>query len=157
MTYEHKGLFTNLWQGGCLLLLFGSIVAVAVLGIWLFSQTPELPSGPRPTAIVWTATPTSPPTSTPVPTPTPHPTTPTPSGNIIIGIQVYVSGTGESGLSIRAASGLQAERLSVALEGERFLIVGGPQEADGITWWLLRDEANPDREGWAAANYLIPE
>jgi hypothetical protein len=57
---------------------------------------------------------------------------------------------------MRADASTSAERREIAEEGEVLLVVGGPQEADGYTWWLLRDEANTDREGWAAADFLVP-
>lgn len=112
------------------------------------------PDGPRPTAIVWTATPTSTPTATPTPTPTATPTLPASPTEVGVGVRVRVVGTGAAGLSIRAAAGVAAERIAVAAEDEIFLVVDGPQAADDLTWWRLRDEANPQREGWAAADYL---
>ena len=71
-------------------------------------------------------------------------------------MRVQVIGTGTAGLSIRAEAGTAAERIDVAQEGESLLIAAGPQDADGYTWWLVRDEENPEREGWAAATYLSP-
>lgn len=38
-----------------------------------------------------------------------------------------------------------------------FLVVSGPTEAEDFTWWFLRDEQNPEREGWAVENYLVTE
>ena len=38
-------------------------------------------------------------------------------------------------------------------EGSLFDIIGGPQEADGFSWWHVRD-AQFQLEGWAVANYL---
>jgi len=72
-----------------------------------------------------------------------------------VGVRVQVSGTGTAGLNMRASASTAAERLSVAAEGEVFIVAAGPTQADDLTWWFLRDEANPHREGWAAANYLI--
>ncbi len=121
----------------------------------LLSQR-TLPPGILPAAEIWTATPTPPPTSTPIPTPTPIIPTPTPSADIAIGVRVHVSGTNNIGLNLRKEAGVNAERVDIAGEGESFLVVGGPTQADGLDWWLLRDETNPQREGWAAANYLVP-
>lgn len=128
------------------------IVAITVAGgVWLFTKPPASPDGPRPTAIVWTATPT--PTPTPIPTPT---LAPVPPDAIGVGVRVTVTGTGEAGLSMRTEPGTTSERLDVAMEGETLLVVSGPQESDGYTWWFVRDEVTPEREGWVAADYLIP-
>ncbi len=147
---------TNLLQWGCLSLLLGSITLVIVTGAWLFTKPAEPPPGPYPTALILTATPTPTAMPTPVPTATPIFATPVPPEGVSVGIRVQVTGTGEVGLSIRAVPSQSGERIAVASEGESFLVVGGPTEADELTWWLLRDETNPQREGWAAANYLVP-
>lgn len=141
------------WQWGCLALLMGGILLVIVTGMWLFSRPSSQPSGSRPTAIVWTASPT--PTPTLTPTPTPRPTLSVPPTEIGVGVRVQVSGTGAAGLNIRASASTSAERLSIAVEGETFIVIEGPAYADDLTWWFLRDEADPQREGWAAADYLI--
>lgn len=117
-------------------------------------REPPRPQGPLPTAILWTATPA--PTSTPAPTPTATapPPTPSPSTDIGLGSRVRVSGTGNVGLNLRAGPGIAYERLDISQEGDVFIVVAGPVEGDDLIWWRLRDENNPVREGWAAANYL---
>ncbi len=150
ITYQQA----NIFQWGCLFLLIGGIFLVIVSGLWLFSKPVAYPAGVYPTAIVWTATPTPTPTPTPLPTPTPKPTLPLSPTEIGVGVRVRVSGTGAAGLNIRALPSKQAERLYIAAEGEQFLVADGPRTADDLTWWFLRDEANPQREGWAAATYL---
>jgi hypothetical protein len=144
---------SSIAQWGCLAGVLGIIALTIIGGVWLFSRSnsPAEPEGPRPTAIVWTATPT--PTPTVQPTPTPQPVAP---GTIGVGVQVEVSGTGNAGLSIRAEPDTNAERRDVANEGEVLIVVSGPQEGDGYTWWFVRDEANPEREGWAAEDFLTP-
>ncbi len=137
-------------QGGCLFVLFMSIVVVTALGIWLFSQTPTPPTTPWPTAIIWTPTPTPSPPPTAIPTPVSV-------DGITVGTRVRVTGTGGAGLSIRAEAGLEAERLEIAPDGAGFIIIGGPAEADGLLWWRVRDVTNPHLEGWAAADYLTAE
>ncbi|MGC9399337.1 MAG: hypothetical protein ACP5HM_09400 [Anaerolineae bacterium] len=151
---------------GCLIGgLIGLIGATGVLFLtlgWLMTREPPRPPGSRPTAVVWTATPaprptvTSTPTVTPPPPATPPPPTPTTATGIAIGSRVRVSGTGNAGLNLRSGAGLNYERVDIAAEGEVFIVAGGPREADGLTWWLLKDEADPAREGWGAANYLHP-
>ena len=137
---------------GCSLAVLVAVVVVVAGGVWFFlSRPPADPDGPRPTAVLWTATPTL--TATPVPTSTPPPV---PPGQLGQGIRAQVTGTGSAGLSLREDASTGAERIDVATEGEMLLIIGGPQEADGYTWWLLRDEDDPEREGWGAAAYLTP-
>ena len=151
---QSRNLFAHLLQWGCFLTLLGGVIVVALVGLWLFATTPSPPPGPHPTAIVWTATPTPTPTNPPTPTPTAIPVTPRPPTDIAIGEMVEVTGTGGAGLSLRAGAARDADRLDVALEGESFLVISGPIEADDLTWWRLRDPDDPQREGWAAANYL---
>jgi len=154
LVITHTDDHTPLWQWGCLLLLVACILLVLVAGLWLLTKPAAVPTDPRPTAIVWTATPTPTPTATPTPTPTATPTLPASPTEVGVGVRVRVVGTGAAGLSIRASASVAAERIEVAAEGEVFLVVDGPQFADDLTWWRLRDEANPQREGWAAADYL---
>ncbi|MBN2394213.1 MAG: SH3 domain-containing protein [Anaerolineae bacterium] len=134
-------------------MLIGGILLVILTGMWLFSKPSTSPAGTRPTAIIWTASPTPTPTSTPTPTPPPTPLIP--PTEIGVGVRVQISGTGAAGLSIRASASTSAERLDVAAEGEIFIVAAGPAQGDDLTWWFLRDEANPQREGWAAADYLV--
>ena len=132
-------------------MLLGAIALTIVGGVWLFTKPPAEPDGPVPTAIVWTTTPTPRPAT--LPTATPAPVNP---GDIGIGVRVMVTGTGNVGLSIRAEAGTNSERLTVAQEGEKLLVVGGPKAVDDYTWWFVRDELNPDREGWVAEDFLVP-
>jgi hypothetical protein len=141
----------NIAQWGCLVMLLGTITLTMVGGVWLFTKPTTRPDGPRPTAIIWTATPT--PIPTLAPTPTPLPVLPDQIG---VGVRVTVIGTAGAGLSIRAEAGTSSARINVATEGESLLVVAGPQVADGYTWWFVRDEANPEREGWAAQDFLAP-
>lgn len=137
---------------GCSLIVLILVAIIIIGGVWFFlTRPPAEPDGPRPTAVLRTATPTL--TATPMPTPTPPPV---PPGQLGRGIRAQVTGTGSAGLSLRQNAGTGAERIDVAADGEVFLVVAGPEDADGYTWWLLRDQDNPAREGWAAAAYLIP-
>lgn len=143
------------WRWGCLALLTLAIAGLLIMATRLILQPGAAPGGPLPTAELRLATPTPTATPTPVPTPTPIPPTPVSAAGIGIGSRVRVSGTGAAGLNLRAAPGAAGERVAVAAEGSVFIVAGGPQEADELTWWLLKDEVNPEREGWGAANYLI--
>jgi hypothetical protein len=138
-------------QWGCLAMVVGIIALSIVGGIWLLTKPPADPAGSQPTAVVWTTTPT--PMATRAPTATPLAISP---GQVGVGIRVRVTGTGDAGLSIRSEPTTTADRVSVAEEGESLLIVSGPQEADGYTWWFVRDELDATREGWAAQDFLAP-
>ncbi len=140
------------FKWGCSLSVLVIVAIIIIGGAWFFMTRPPVePAGPRPTAVFRTATPTL--TPTPLPTPTPPSV---PSGELGRGVRTQVTGTGSAGLSLRENPGTGTERIDVASDGEIFLVVAGPEEADGYTWWLLRDENDPQREGWAAATYLTP-
>ena len=148
---------TALLQWSCLALLLGSIILVALAGGWLLTKGAPRPSGPRPTAIVWTATPTPTPTATPTSTPLPTPTLPLSPEEVGVGVQVSVIGTGAAGLSIRATASTTAERLHIAAEGERFLVIDGPTSAEDFIWWQVRHIARPEQQGWVVQDYLQVE
>jgi hypothetical protein len=39
-------------------------------------------------------------------------------------------------------------------EEEIFLVIDGPQQADGYTWWNLEGPFDETRHGWAVSNFL---
>jgi len=101
----------------------------------------------------------------PVPTytPTPVPTQPdfplvTPTVEQVAGIYVdgyvQISDTEGEGLRLRRDPSLEGEIVNVGLEGEIFLVIGGPEERDGYLWWQLEAPLNTTRRGWAVSNYL---
>lgn len=77
---------------------------------------------------------------------------PTPE-TISVGKTVLVDAD-ESGLNVRSGAGIQNERLFVAADGETLVVIDGPLQADGLTWWKVQNPDNPSRSGWAAAVYL---
>lgn len=87
-----------------------------------------------------------------LPTPIPSPTLP--AGDFALGVQVEVVGVDVSGLNIRAEPGYDGAPRFLAAENDLFVIIGGPQDADGLEWWQLEDPDDPQRYGWAARNYL---
>ncbi len=107
--------------------------------IILAAETPailELTGPAVPTVII---------TSTPIP--------------LAIGVQVAVYNVGNDELNVRNIPSLKdSDVLFRAAEGTLFNVIGGPQQADGFSWWQLHD---PQFEviGWAVANYLqaVPE
>jgi len=137
------------------------VLAVAIAMLWGFYvlRGQWASTGPTPTYIIWTPSPA--PTSLASPTPDAPATSsveemPTVSPGMSVGTYVRVKGTGGSGLNLRSAPGETAARMDVALEGEIFVIVGGPTVAGGTEWWQLQDPDAPTRRWWAAANFLDP-
>ena len=93
---------------------------------------------------------------------TPLPTEPliTPTIEVDIGIKVgsnvQIIGTDGEGLRLRRDPSLNSEIVYLGLEGEIFLVKGGPQERDGYLWWQLVAPLNESRTGWAVSNFLQP-
>jgi hypothetical protein len=77
------------------------------------------------------------------------------SGEIHVGIQVQVSGTGGDGLRMRVSPGLGNDVLFVAKDGEIFRVSDGPQEASGYTWWYLVSSLDDTVRGWVVGNFLV--
>jgi hypothetical protein len=78
--------------------------------------------------------------------------TATPAG-IGPGAMVVVTGTGGDTLRVREQPTTYAKIVGTAREGTVLIVLEGPRDADGYTWWKLR---TPDGiEGWAAANWLV--
>lgn len=71
-----------------------------------------------------------------------------------VGVKAAVYGVGNDKLNIRNRPSLSdSQVLFREGEGKTFDIIGGPQEADGFSWWQVRDPQF-QVEGWAVANYL---
>lgn len=108
--------------------------AVPEVEVILAAETPEnmeLEGPAIPTVII---------TNTPIP--------------LRVGVQAAVYGVGSDKLNIRNSPSLTgSEVLFRESEGKKFDVIGGPQEADGFTWWRVRDRQF-QVEGWAVANYL---
>lgn len=108
--------------------------AGAVVQVILAAESPEnlaLAGPPIPTVII---------TNTPTP--------------LSVGLQAAVFGVGNDKLNIRSSPSLtDSQVLFRENEGKRFDIIGGPHEADGFTWWRVRDPQF-QVEGWAVAIYL---
>ena len=74
---------------------------------------------------------------------------------IAVGRQVRVVGVGVQQLNVRDEPGVTGSTVVFrAEEDSTFNVVGGPQQADGLTWWQIEDPFNLTRTGWAASNYL---
>lgn len=118
---------------------------------------------PEPTIIRLTAPATLEPSPTPVlPTPTPIPTLtplPTPDRSEVpteITVEYYVTvvNTDGIGVSVRGGPSTANVRVEIAAEGSVLLVVGGPVEGDGFTWWQV--ELAGGTLGWVAGNFLEP-
>jgi hypothetical protein len=150
--------FTDPW------LVFGSIgfgvaLLVATLLLLTWTRSPQVSSGGSTAVVTVLAAPTFTPilpTTTPVEVITPDVTDlpDPPPGNISIDSYVQVTGTGGGGLRLREGPGLDRAVRLLGEEGEIFLVVEGPQQADGYTWWYLEGPFDQSRRGWAAANFL---
>lgn len=94
-----------------------------------------------------TKTPTRQPTSTPRPTSTPT-FTPPPTGSLQIGDWARVSVDPPRANNLRSQPNLSSVLLGKVQPGENVLVVDGPRQADGYTWWLVRNLTG--LEGWTA-------
>ena len=77
--------------------------------------------------------------------------TPTPI-SITVGSTVVVNA--DDGLNIRSGAGMDQTIMFNADDGTIFTVTDGPTQANGLTWWQVRDPADDTRFGWAAADYL---
>lgn len=110
-------------------------------------------------ALDTTATPTREvlPLKTHTPTPAQVAVTPTATESAVgedlsVGDTVKVAGTGGAGLNMRAGAGTGHAKVKTLAEGSSVEIIGGPQEADGYTWWQVRDGVGTT--GWVVQAYL---
>jgi hypothetical protein len=141
-----------------ILLCVGGVLIVRAIRSGAAAKTPK----PRatftaevgPTATVELVAPTSEiaPTAT-VELPDAGTVAPPPVTEIRAGATVVVQGTGTKGLNLRAQPSTSGKIVSGAKEGAELLVLEGPQEADGFTWWRVR--AADAKEGWAAGTYLV--
>jgi hypothetical protein len=166
-----SALYLPAWSVGLMLLLvFGIVASIVTLVFTLGGQ--NAPGG-EPRIIIITAEPSdmpsAPATATvpgvealpsfqaPLPTfglegPTLPPVilTSTPIA-ITIGATVIVN---VDGLNIRSAAGTENDVETFASEGDRFVVIAGPEQASNLTWWQIQDPDDPSIVGWAAADYL---
>lgn len=74
------------------------------------------------------------------------------SAALATGGYVKISGTGPDGARYRYGPGLDYVTIRIVPEGEVMRVAGGPEEADGFTWWRLGDQLG--NIGWAAEQFL---
>ncbi len=126
------------------------VVITAVLPTNTAFVPDSLIASPVPNQLVQTGT--VPAFSLAGPTLPPVEISPTPE-NIGVGKTITVDSP-DSGLNVRSGAGIQNDRLFVAQDGETFMVVDGPTQADGLTWWKIQNPTDPTQSGWAAAAYL---
>jgi hypothetical protein len=80
--------------------------------------------------------------------------TPVAVGGIAVDMYVQITGTGGDGLRLRSGPGTNNPPRFLGYEAEVFRVKDGPTMADGFTWWFLEAPYDPNRAGWAAADYL---
>lgn len=85
---------------------------------------------------------------------TPTPTPPPSIGGISVGSYVQITGTDGQGLRLRSGPGIDNPPRLLGMDSELFLVKDGPRPADDFIWWYLEAPYDPQRSGWAAANYL---
>lgn len=118
-------------------------------------RPPTKTPGAAATAAQATLQPTTAPTAASAPTePPPAPTAEPTQGPavIAIGATVEVGGTSGIGLSLRSGPSVAEPLVRVAKDGEQLVIVEGPVDADGYTWWKVHNDLGAD--GWGAAAFM---
>ena len=73
------------------------------------------------------------------------------TGGITVGDHVKVRDTEGAGLRFRAGAGLDHETIQMLEEGDILRVIGGPEIADGFTWWYLDYHGSL---GWCASQWL---
>lgn len=129
----------------------GVLAAGLIVG-WLLRDRGLLTDPPAPVVQVVTATPRIPTPTFPFITATLAP--PTAQGRperLGIGVTSLVVTDEGAVLRLRPDPSLEGEPLGTLENGQTVVIVGGPEEGDGYTWWQV--EASGIR-GWAAADFL---
>ncbi len=118
------------------------------------TATPALTATVKPTITLASIAPTqsTEPTAEATVAPTTAPTAA--PGTFDLGARVEVAGTGGAGLRIRQAPGTDSQTLKFLTDGTKLFIVGGPQQAGGMTWWKVDDQAGTI--GWVAGQYIKP-
>jgi len=129
------------WVAGGVLIL-----AAIALALWILAMPGGRTTSPTPTPAI-TAPPTVPAAARETPTPAPP--------QVRVGAIVKVVGTEGQDLRLREEPSLQSTTLHYIKEGAVLQVTEGPAEADGHTWWKVRDQDN--KTGWAASDWLAPQ
>ncbi len=154
--FSLKSLFNPITIATAIILLLG-LILVSLAGLFLGRDvalagvlTPEVTLIPAPTFTPGNLLPTL------MPTPTSTLIIFLPEGMIGVGGYVKVAGTEGAGLRMRSDPNLDGEINFTAMDAEVFLVIGGPVESDGYTWWHLEAPYDKNRTGWSAGDFLSP-
>jgi hypothetical protein len=71
-----------------------------------------------------------------------------------VGGYAAVENTGDIGVRLRAGPSIDDLFIQLVAEGTALLVIGGPEEGSGFTWWQVR--LAEGTEGWVAADFLAP-
>lgn len=85
---------------------------------------------------------------------TPNPTASTPdepTGEIYIGAVVAIANTGGTGANLRSLPTTESDVITVLLDGTELVVIDGPEDALGFTWWGVESESG---SGWVVSDYL---
>ena len=139
------------------IILLAGLILAALAAIFL-GRSKEPPAEVTPVLTMISAPTQTPEPPTPAATSTPSDPTEVvlPEGVIGVGIYVQVIGTDGAGLRMRSEPGLSGTVNFTALDAEAFLVIDGPVEADGYTWWNLEAPYDQTRNGWSAGDFLSP-
>ena len=145
---EDQGVLEGSWVW--IALPVGILALIAALWFLVIapagSPPPRATSTPTVTATPW-------PTVTPMviaaPTEAPTPAQPTSIG---VGAKVEVAETGIAQLRVRQLPGTDTLTVKIVPDGTQFVIVGGPEQVSGYTWWKVDDQAGT--VGWVAGQFL---
>lgn len=74
------------------------------------------------------------------------------TGQFDVGQTLVVTGTGDC-LNVRAGPSTANDSIVCAADGTTVTVTGGPQDAQGYTWWKVQTDQG---EGWAVGDYLAP-
>ena len=121
----------------------------AVTPLATFTPTPVVSSQSGGQATAPTAPVVEQPTQAPAPTPAPAT-----GGKFSINQQVEVFNTGKDRLSFRAGPGGKYARLALLEDGTKLKVMGGPEKAEGRTWWRL--QRSDGTIGWSIEDNLRP-
>ncbi len=72
-----------------------------------------------------------------------------------IGAFVQVANTQGAGLKFRSESGTGSDVTFIAMDGDLFQMIDGPDNKNGYSWWKLQGMKDPQLVGWAAADFLV--
>lgn len=74
-----------------------------------------------------------------------------PTGELAVGGTATVT---EDGLNVRASASTSAEVVTTLAQGQQVSIIGGPEDADGFSWWQV--QLDDGTQGWVASQFLEP-